>query len=189
MSKAVKTCDGYVDRFREAFMAGVEGIARAAAIYVEAIDENPNFGDAFRDEFADIIPVGAWAGMEKVGRKLMHPNLLMGGGGKYASRIKRLPYSTQERVIGGERFDLLTADGQTLKVDVRQITTEQADQLFDGEHIRTLPEQRAWLESRKGRQVVEEADTMPYVIKGGKVLFRRGTTLSRPEIRRLLEVM
>lgn len=120
----------------------------------------------------------------------MHPKLLMGGGGRYSSHIKRLPYSDQEQIFDGKRYDLLTSDGDKLRVDVRQITPEQAEQMFDRSHIRSISEQKAWLESRKKQpQKTDIAETMPYTINSGKVFFRRGVELTRSELKRLLQEM
>jgi len=183
------TTTNYIKQFRNAFTSGINSIVSAAQVYVQAIDENPDIKDKFRDEFADVIPSSAWSGFEAVGRKWMHPKLLMGGGGRYSSMIKRLPYSDQEQIFDGKRYDLLTLDGDNLKVDVRSITPEQAEQLFDRSHIRSKSEQKAWLESRKKQPEKVEAETMPYTINGGKVYFKRGTELTRPEMKRLLQEM
>lgn len=178
----------YMEDFREAFSAGIDGIVKAAEIYVAAIDVNPKNADAFRDEFADWIPDSAWSGFEAVGRKWMHPKLLMGGGGRYSAKIKRLPYSQQERIFSGERFDLLTATGDKLKVDIRNCTPDQADQLFDGNHLRGLPEQKAYVEAHKATPVcpVTVAEQMPYTVRSGKVYFRKDCVLTREELTRLV---
>lgn len=176
-----------LEAFKQAFTTGIEGIVSAAKIYVEAIDDNPKNADLFRDEFVDWIPEGAWAGWEAVGRKWMHPKLLMGGGGRFSNKIKRLPYSTQERIFDGEKFPLMTATGDTLNVDIRNITTEQAEQLFDGSHIRSLPQQKAYMESRK-TSVVEEVsigEVLPYKIVGCRVHFRKDCVMTRDELKTL----
>jgi hypothetical protein len=118
----------FVD-FREAFQRGIEGIVQAAEVYVAALDDDPRNADRFRDEFADYIPPGAWAQFEAVGRKWMHPRLLMGGVAdrRKAAIIKRLTYSGQERVFNRERFSLLTANGDTLEVDMLEATADQAE--------------------------------------------------------------
>jgi len=190
MSKAL-TITQHMAAFRTAFNAGIEGIVKASEIYVEAIDQDPRNADKFREAFAEWVPSSAWSQFEAVGRKWMHPRLIMGGVSdrKKSSAIKRLPYSTQERVFNRERFDLLTADGDTLKVDLLEATADQTRQLCNGSTIRTLSEQRAWLESRATESVTTEAEVLPYVVTGGKVTFRRAVTLSRSELKRLLTEM
>jgi hypothetical protein len=180
-----------VEEFRTALQEGIGGIVKASEIYVAAIDENPRNADAFRDAFSEWVPASAWSQFEAVGRKWMHPRMLMGGVAdkKKATIIKRLPYSMQDRVFKKDRFPLLTVDGDTLQVDVLEATASQAEQLFNGPNLRSLGEQRAWLESRKVAQKDEIAEMLPYVITDGKVTFRRGCVLNRSELRRLLQEM
>ncbi len=182
----------YINDFRNAFSDGLNSIVKASQIYVVAIDENPKIADDFVREFRDVIPATAWAGFEAVGRKWMHPRLLMGGGGRYGSKIKRLPYSAQEQIFNGGRFDLLTNKGDTLSVDIRELEPEQVDQIIDNNHIRTLSEQRAWLENQRTsdeEEIVQLAEKPAYVISSGKVCFRRGITMTRNEVKRLLQEM
>jgi len=176
----------FLGEFRAAFAAGIQGIVKAGEIYVAAIDHNPKLADSFREEFTDSIPAAAWGQFEAVGRKWLHPNLILGGGGEYATRIKRLPYSQQERVFAGERFDMLTGAGDTLKVDLREIGKTQADQMFAERHVRTLSEQKSWIEARRAVPVVEPTELLPYTISGDRVTFRRGATLTRAELKRLV---
>ena len=177
-----------IAEFREALQVGIEGIVKASEVYVAALDDDPRNADRFRDEFAEWVPASAWSQFEAVGRKWMHPRLLMGGVAdrKKTGLIKRLPYSMQERVFKRDRFPLLTSNGDTLEVEILEATQEQAEQLCNGTAIRNLSEQKAWLESRNVTEASEPAEVLPYVITDGKVTFRRNTILTKQEIRRLL---
>lgn len=185
MKKAIVRSD--VKKFRDEFLKGIQGIVRASEIYVKSIDENPRNGDVFRKELGDWIPAAAWSQFEAVGRKWMHPKLLMGGMAdrKKSTIVKRLPYSMQERVFSKERFELLTKDGDTLKIDVTEGTAEQAAQLFDGNTLRNIPAQKAYIENQAPVKI--QAEVLPYIISGGKITFRRGTILNKVELRRLLQ--
>lgn len=191
MSTAMVPIQKRVDEFRAAFVEGINGIVKAAEIYVAAIDENPKAADIFRKKCADWIPAGAWAQFESVGRKWMHPRLIMGGiaDRKKHAKIKQLPYSMQERVFNNERFPLLTHDRDTLQVELLEATDDQVEQLCNGSAIRNESEQRAWMEARQKETVEEVGEPMPYVVRDGKVTFRRNTTLTRTEVKRLLQEM
>jgi hypothetical protein len=181
-----------LSEFRAAFQDGINGIVKAAEIYVSALDEDPRNSDKFRDEFADWIPASAWSQFEAVGRKWMHPRLLMGGVAdrKKASVIKRLPYSMQDRVFKRERFQLLTDSGDTLRVDLMEATPEQAEQICNGSAIRNLGEQKAWLEARAAQtSTKQDAEVLPYTIADNKITFRRGCVMNRNELKRLLQEM
>jgi len=179
-----------IQSFRDELMEGINGIVRASEIYVEAIDDDPSLADKFREDCADFVPASAWSQFEAVGRKWMHPRLIMGGMAdrKKANLVKRLPFSTQERVFSHNRFDLLVSGGDILKVDMMEATQEQAEQLCNGSEIRTIPEQKAWLEAVTIREE-NKPEVMPYTIVNGKVSFRRAVTLTRQELKRLLQEM
>ena len=179
-----------INEFRKAITAGIEGIVRASEIYVAAIDEDPTNADKFRDSFSDWIPSAAWTNFEAVGRKWMHPRLMMGGMAdrKKHAIVKRLPYSVQERIFNGERFKMLTAKGDTLNVDLMEATAEQVEQICGGGAIKSLGEQRAWLEDQS-KTITVEPEPMPYVVSNGKVSFRKGVVLTRNEVKRLLQEM
>lgn len=176
--------------FREALLAGIDGIVRASEIYVAAIDEDPQAAEMFSDQCADWVPASAWGQFEAVGRKWMHPRLIMGGMAdrKKASHIKRLPYSLQERVFKRERFPLLVSNGETINVDMMEATADQVAQLCDGSTIRTPSAQRAYIEAQSV-YVSEHTEPMPYTIRDGHVSFRRGVTMTRGEVKRLLQEM
>jgi hypothetical protein len=180
-----------IQAFREAFASGINSITKAAEIYVRSLDENPRNADKFKEAFADQIPATAWSGFEAVGRKWMHPRLLMGGiaNTKKSTIIKRLPYSMQERVFNRERFDLLCADGDKLQVDVMEATPEQVEQIFDGSSVRNLSAQKAYIEARKAEPEKTATEVLPYTISDGKVCFRRGVSLSKSELRNILQAM
>ena len=184
--------DSQIEEFRDALQAGVQGFVRCGEIYVAAIDENPMSAEMFQREFAEIVPPSMWANFEAVGRKWLHPKMLMGGVSdrKKNSIFKRLPFSIQERIFGRERFPLLLANGDTLQVDALEATSEQAEQLFDNNGVRSAGAQKAWLESYRTKTTgQQQAETLPYTICNGVVTFRRGTKLTRPELKRLLAEM
>ena len=179
-----------IDKFREAFQAGIQGIVTAAEVYVEAIDEDPRNADEFHEAFADCVPPSAWAQFEAVGRKWLHPKMIMGGvsNRKKNAAFKKLPYSVQERIFEHERFELLTKSGDTLKVDMLEATPEQVQQLCNKGIVRSVSEQRAWIEDQKV-DTAEAVEVLPYTITGGSCVFRRSTKLNKVEMRRILQEM
>ena len=184
MNEVVKR--DYIEEFRKAFSMGIENISKAAEIYVAAIEENKNNAAKFHEVFEDMIPAKSWGMLEAVGKKWMHPKLLMGTGGQNSGKIRRLPYSTQEQVFNGERFDLLTKTGDLLKVDLRECTPEQVEQLLNGSVVRTISHQKAWLESRVVSDKEQKAEPLPYSIHDGKVTFRRGVVMTKRELNRII---
>lgn len=190
MSNVMVDSTVVVSKFRAALTAGIEGIVQAAEIYVDAIDRDPDMKQVFVYELADILPKSAWSQFEAVGRRRMHPCLILGGmsDAKKLSMVRRLPYSTQEQVFNRTRFPLLVSNNDVLNVDLFEATPEQAAQLCDKTGIRSVAEQKAWLTSRPA-VTAETPEPMPYTISAGKVIFRRGVMLTKQEVRRLLQEM
>jgi hypothetical protein len=195
MKELLKTkLENRISEFREALTAGIDGIVKAANIYVKAIDEDPTIADKFSDEFANVIPSNAWSYFEAVGRKWMHPRLLMGGMSdrKKHAVIKKLPYSVQEKVFNGDRFKLLTPSGDVLNVDLKEATISQMEQICNGDSIRTISAQKAWLVEKQSTKVQNtelqsiEENQPPYRINGGKVTFVKDVVLTRADIKKIL---
>jgi len=180
----------YIEEFKKALQSGLDNIVKAAEIYVEAIDSDYEAKDKFSSSFDGTIPAAAWAGFEAVGRKAMHPKLLFGGGNN-RGYIKRLIYSDQEDVLSGKRVSLLIDGGDSIMVDPREITKEQAQQLFDRDHIRTLSEQKAYVESQRLPQssIEHTAEQLQVKVVNHKLYIKADTVLTKREVARLLESM
>ena len=187
-----------ITAFSEALAAGLDGIVKASEIYVAALDESWENASKFQSAFEDKLPASAWKQFEAVGRKWMHPRLIMGGmtDRRKANKVKKLTYSTQERIFNRGKFPLLIAGGDSLEIDLMEATHDQVAQICDGSQIRSLSAQKAWLEERAlqreeraARKQHKQTETLPYVIGKGRVVFRRGTALTRAEIKRLLQEM
>jgi hypothetical protein len=187
-----------VAEFKQALAMGVAGIVKAAQIYVKTIDKHPEAANRFREA----VPGNSstmWGMLERVGRKQTHPMLLMGDAveGAKARFVRRLPYSDQERVFDGARYPLLLDGGDTLLVSIQDATPAQVDQLCGYGSIRTASEQRAWMLDRAARmkaqaeaeKVAEAEGEIPYRVENGKVVFTKGVTLTRTQLKNILAEM
>jgi len=181
-----------LSKFQDAFTRGLEGITEASKIYVDAIDDNPENSEKFREYFADSIPSSTWSSFEAIGRKWMHPRLLIGGMSDRAKAmlVKRLPYDEQSNIMEKrKRYPLLLIGGDTLEVSVQDATLEQVGQLIDGSTIRNLAAQKAFLEQAKTTKAIKESEPLPYTLSDGRITFRRSVTLTKAELRRILAEM
>lgn len=145
--KSLVSVQEAVEGFRTSFLGGLEQIQNACRIYVEALDRFPDAYNAFTEAFRGEIPEEAWARFALVGRQLMHPKLLWSGP-RIRKAVALLPLPQQKKVME-EGVDLLLEGGDSLKVLPCNMTKPQLQQVFGAEKIRGLPEQRAWLESRR----------------------------------------
>jgi hypothetical protein len=185
MNEVVKR--DYVAEFKEAYVSALDRVQKMAEIYVAALDEDLKNKDRFVAECSSFVPANLWIELEAVGRKWKHPKMLLGNTSN-SSLIKVLPYSDQERLISGERVEMLTPSG-VLMVNIADATPTQASQIIDkaNRKIRDVAAQRLYIEANNKRPVVDvESVEMPYTISGGKVHFKKGVTLTRKEIAAIL---
>jgi hypothetical protein len=117
----------------------------------------------------------------------MHPKLILGGmsDAKKTNIVKRLPYSLQNRVFEGEKFELLISGGDVLEVSALDASTEQVTQLFGDGNLRSLREQKAYIENSKLQEDLKPQE-LPYYVQKGKIIFRKNTELTRAEMKQLL---
>ena len=158
-----------VAKFGELLKQGLEMIAEAGRVYVQAIDQDPDIKEKFVETFPE-AGAGLWNSMEKIGRGQLHYKLYLASSAG-AAALSRLPYSDQEKYINSP-VELLIGDGDKILCPVNNLTPDQSKQVFASDHIRDLGEQRAYLEDlrvKKARRVDIKAVT-GYEIKKGKLI-------------------
>lgn len=78
-------------------------------------------------------------------RRLMtKPNLLR--------KVARLPLPDQEKIAGGEALEvaeIIEGNFEIRKLAVEQLTPKQISQVFETESIRTIAQQRTWIEEKR----------------------------------------
>lgn len=176
-------------RFQQAFAHGIESICEAARIYVEALDKHGFTRDDFAAKVPG-IPASAWNGLEAVGRGILDRRLLWGGG-RAASYLRRLPPSQQTAALDNG-VSIVTAKGESLRVQVETMTKDQCELVFAPDHIRTVGEQRAMIEAPKRLEPVALEDCEsdgPYEIRAHKLIINRPLALTVADVKRLLRQM
>ena len=187
ITELTKTYEEITNEFKDAITNGINGFVKAGEIYVKAIDQDPAYADKMQLEFSDIVPAKAWKQFEAIGRKWIHPKLILGGMSdpKKTNIVKRLPYSLQNRVFEGEKFELLISGGDVLKVSALDASSEQTLLLFGDGDLRSLREQKAYIENSKLQEDLMPQE-LPYYFQKGKIIFRKNTELTRAEMKQLL---
>ena len=148
---------------------------------MRAIDENPNNHARFA-ESCPTVPASAWSGFEAVGRGWMDFRLLLNGG--TATRtLRKLPRSQQTAALDNG-VELLVNAGETLLVKVEDLSPKQAKQAFAGDHVRSLGEQRAYLENQYDPPSKEYRPS--YEIRRGILHINAATRMTRKDVARIL---
>lgn len=180
-----------IAEFKELFSKGMNCMAEACRIYVEDIDRNPQFKQEYRRLLPQIGPA-YWSRFESIGRKRMIPELLYLDSSTTMKLIGEFSLEEQEK-IHKNGIDVLTVDGTTLKVAVKNLTPQQAKQVFTKTGVRDVPAQRAYIESLRTSEQIEKQRSFlksdPYIIKKDYVEILKPGRISRDEIMNIAREM
>jgi hypothetical protein len=138
---------------------------QAATIYCDAIDKNPSF----RDWCIENSPPGCsrvFRALEDVGRGRLDVRVAQGSI-PFSCQIRRLSIEDQSKIID-QGADLLLPSGETLLIKASAMTNDQSRQVIASDHIRTLSEQRAWIESQKTKQAITARKTSTPILEPDK---------------------
>jgi hypothetical protein len=168
---------------------GIECWNKAGEIVVRLLDEH-NMTIADIAETSELLTEDIVTRFEQLGRKQLIPCLLVADY-PAARHLMRLPYSEQKRAVETS-VDLLVCEGKetsVLKVSVENLTPTQCRQVFDGDQVRSIGAQRAWLEDRRATQEIRGVLSSPgalYQVRGRKVVFKRPCELSAGQLAQII---
>lgn len=176
--------DDQIEALQKAIYTGVEAWKTAGKLLVSILEQEGVSLGEIADK-AD-LPLDVLAQLEKIGRNQLVPQLLLA---EYpaARKLERLPMSEQERLMIQPVEVMIMKDGKpdTLHVAVRHLTGSQVRQVFAANHVRTLAEQRQWIESQKPEQQTVKVES-PYIItRKGSVIFSQGCEMTAKELLRI----
>lgn len=144
--------------------AGIESWIEAGKLVANAVDKDPRWIEKACAEDAS-LPAEVLHRFEQIGRRQIVPALLLNDSPGF-KRLRRLPYAVQER-YAVKPVELLLANGDTLHVDVQNLTPAQARQVFGVDRTRSLAEQRAIIEDAKAQRSVPRSNgEVPWRIIG-----------------------
>lgn len=173
--------DDKMQSFIQLFKEGVDAWIKAGETLVELVENDP----AAYDELIEKCPTlnaGILARFEEMGRKTLHPQLLINGAPGFA-KLKKLPFSLQERYLNEPISVVIDKDGRPdlLLVKAKDMTTAQANQVFCRNRVRTEGEQRAFrLQKEEEAPKHQGPEVTLWTKRGGKIFFNAdvGFTLS-----------
>lgn len=172
-----------IRRIYELIVQGINAWLEAGELVARAVDDDPEFIDKFCDKHQDISPE-TMVRFELIGRKKLHPQTLIHDS-PGMRRLRRLPFSLQEKYVATPIPVIVKQERgyETLKVDVRNLTPEQALQVFESGGVRSESAQRAWIEDRLASRMAPPVDAdRPYRITGRKVVVMQPCTLSARDV-------
>lgn len=181
------TLNPNIEKFIEAIQRGREALEEAGRILVAMVDEDPVVTQAIQEAHPEITGEMLET-FERIGRRQLHPQVYLMDGPGYRA-LSFCAYSEQVKYLK-EPIPMLLLNGQDstdhINVELQALSRDQVRQVFAITHVRTLNEQRAYLERQ--RPVKIRANEF-YTLGKGKIVFHRPVELSRATLQRLLEEM
>lgn len=162
---------------------GIEAWHEAGKLIAARMDENPEFIELMAAEYPELSTEVLYR-FEQIGRNQIVPSLLLNDS-PGVRRLRKLPYQLQVK-HSNEPITLTVRGGSTLLVDVRNLTSEQAAQVFAKDRIRTAAEQRAYIEDRMALEPASvERANLPYRIVGHELVVMKACKFTTAELLRL----
>jgi len=158
---------------------GIQCWTDAGKLLAKNMDEDPEFIEKICDFCKDISPEALYR-LEQVGRGQLHPTLLLNDT-PGVRRLRRLPYSLQKK-HATEPLTVIISGGETLEIDVRNLTPGQAAQVFTRDSIRTPAEQRAFIEDRAVMCQAVSTGGLPYRIVGKTLVVLTGCKFTTSDL-------
>jgi len=178
-----------VNEFVSLVAQGIECWSKAGEIIVNLLDTQ-NMTIQEITESSEFLTEDIVTRFEQLGRKQLFPRLLVADY-PAARHLIRLPYSEQKRIIEGS-VELLVMQGKessTLMVKPENMTTAQCKQAFDGDQVRSIGAQRAYLEDKRSIAEIKDVLQSPsalYQVRGKKVIIRRPCELTAGQLAQLI---
>lgn len=161
-----------IAQFVKLFKDGVDAWIKAGEILVELVEDDPHAYDYIIQQ-APSLNASILGRFEQMGRKSLHPQLLLSASPGFA-RLQKLPYSMQERFIEEPIPLIIHTDNGTdvLLVKAKDLTKDQATQVFSANRLRTEGEQKAWLIQQRSNSVRTVGDVSPWRLTGDSLIVR-----------------
>jgi hypothetical protein len=178
-----KETSAKVDAFIDLFKQGVDAWIKAGEILVELVESDPHTYD-YIIEKCPTLNAGILGRFEQMGRKVLHPQLLLSASPGFA-KLQKLPISLQERYIEEPVPLVVHTESGTdiLLVKAKDMTKDQAAQVFGSGRIRTEGEQKAWMIQKRSDMARPIGTNLPaWRIKNGRVEFQASATLTAGEL-------
>ncbi len=182
----IKTTD-QISKFVSLFQQGYEAWIEAGKIVSASLESDADFADKVHAAHPEISCDTVYA-FDRLGRKELHPKLLISDA-PGSRKLRRLPFTLQEKYTE-QPVKVLVKNSKgwdTLEISVFNLTPDQANQVFDGDSIRSEAAQRAWLEGKASKAMIQIDE--PYRVSGRKLVVMQPCQFTAGQLCRLLADM
>lgn len=162
---------------------GIQAWHEAGKLIAERMDENPEFIEQMASEYPELSTEVLYR-FEQIGRNQIVPSLLLNDS-PGVRKLRKMPYQLQVK-HSNEPVQVTVRDGSVLLVDVRNLTSDQASQVFAKDRIRTAAEQRALIEDKIAIEPASvERANLPYRIVGKELVVMTACRFTTTDLLRI----
>lgn len=174
-----------IKNFLDLVHVGIQSWLQAAAIAREEISKDAEWPDKVQQQ-SKIITRDFVVRFSHIGVKYIPELAISDCPG--AKKLRKLPLELQKQYFTQPLSLLINNNGnwETLMVDLTNLTSDQADQLFAEDRIRTEAEQRTWIEDKRAKEQVPIAANSPFRIVKDEIIFMAGARFKKRDFKRLL---
>jgi hypothetical protein len=178
-----------VGQIAQLFTTGIEAWRKAGELLVQLYDADPENRAKVKSDLCG-FPSGALATLERIGRKKLVSQVYASAGIGFR-KLQSMPYDVQERCLKSP-VELLVVDREgrtdTLKVSIKDLSKEQAAQIFGATDLRDLSAQRAYLADVRAKAAPQRVEDAYRLLKD-KLVVVRPCELTRQQLTSLLAQM
>ena len=184
-----ETVETYIQQFRQELESSNCSVLRMGEIYVAALKLNHRCGPKFTEAFPQVSG-NRWERLRLIGHGDVDVDIwYMSDLAAVAALRLREVDRTAMIAAAKEGVDIVSRDGKTIrKVDLKNPSQEKLNILIDKttRRLRTIEEQREYLEEKRKAKAAGEAANLPYSVEGSFIQVRRTCRLMKTDVRNML---
>lgn len=175
-----------IDAVAELIRQGIKSWEKAARIIREKMAVDPSWLDKFHEKNRCWSVEGIKRFSELGLVRIAELEIAQGHG---AIALRRLSLEEQRKWISQPLPLLIKSAGgwEELLVELFNLTADQAAQIFARDHVRSIPEQRAWIEDVQIKALADPIPDLPYRIIKKEIIFLTPPRLKKRDLQRLLK--
>lgn len=176
-------------KFAELIQQGIDAWKQAGLMLVEALDTGMKAEEVAEQTAVSLDVIFQF---ERIGRRQIVPELLVSDFPAQKA-MTLLPFSEQERLLGNATIPVcVLKDGgvETLQIPARSLSRAHVKQVFDKGRLRTIGEQRSWIEGEAAAHAEPpHRKASPYTIRGGKLKVIEPAEFTQSDLLRIMQEM
>lgn len=183
-----KKLESAISEFKSLIQSAMRSVVEACKAYVKTIDEIPEAKEEFTHQFPS-VSAACWIRYEMIGRGQILPEIAANPM-KFSDRvIENFPLSDQKKLVEN-KVEVVTLSGDVIKTSYSDMTDEFKRIAFAKDHIRTLPEQKVFIETERVKSKNEVViPDKTYKVSKNKLIVLSPSQFTKSDLLRILQEM